>query len=117
VASRSIGTASRAPRQAQPRHTQLTSGREGPGGPCEVSGEPMPEGRELTWDDTRQGGYQALVDGEALYEEMDAEQGRCNIDVEKHLRRVELKLAQTHAWFAMARELGWQRDDSGSGAR
>ena len=64
----------------------------------------MPEGRELTWDDTRQGGDQALVGGEALYDGVDAEQGRSNIDVEKHLRRVELKLAQTHAWFAMARE-------------
>jgi hypothetical protein len=48
---------------------------------------------------------------------MDAEQGRSNIDIEKHLRRADLKLAQANAWFAMARELGWQRDDHGSGAR
>ena len=57
----------------------------------------MPEGRELTWDDTRQGGDQALVGGEALYDGVDAEQGRSNIDIEKHLRRAELKLAQSNA--------------------
>jgi hypothetical protein len=52
-----------------------------------------------------------------FYEEIDTEQGRSNIDIEKHLRRADLKLAQANAWFAMARELGWRRDDYGSGAR
>jgi hypothetical protein len=56
------------------------------------------------------------LSGEALYEEIDAEQGRSNIDIEKHLRRAELKLAQAHAWLAMARELAWQRDDYGGRA-
>jgi predicted transcriptional regulator len=65
----------------------------------------MSEWRELTWDDAKQRGYEALSHGEALYEEIDAEQGRSNIDIEKHLRRAELKLAQVHAWLAMAREL------------
>jgi len=64
-----------------------------------------------------QRGYEALVGSEALDEEIDAEQGRSNIDIEKHLRRVDLKLAQANAWFAMARELGWRRDDHGGGAR
>ena len=73
--------------------------------------------RELTRDDAMQRGYEALRSGEALDEEIDAEQGRSNIDIEKHLRRADLKLAQANAWFAMARELGWQRDDHGSGAR
>ena len=73
--------------------------------------------RELTWDDAMQRGYEALVGGEALDEEIDAEQGRSTIDIEKHLRRADLKLAQANAWFAMARELGWRRDDHGSGAR
>jgi len=77
----------------------------------------MSEWRELTWDDAMRRGYEALRSGEALYEEIDAEEGRSNIDIEKHLRRAELKLAQAHAWFAMARELGWQRDDDGSPAR
>jgi predicted transcriptional regulator len=77
----------------------------------------MSEWRELTWDDAMRRGYEALVGGEALYEEIDAEPGRSNIDIEKHLWRAELKLAQPNAWFAMARELGWQRDDYGSRAR
>src|SRR4029450_985291 len=45
--------------------------------------------------------YEALSSREALYDEIDAEQGRSNIDIEKHLRRAELKLAQAHAWLAM----------------
>jgi len=73
----------------------------------------MTEWRELTWDDAMRRGYEALRSGEALYEEIDAEQGRSNLDIEKHLRRAELKLAQAHAWLAMARELAWQRDDYG----
>ena len=42
----------------------------------------MSEWRELTWDDAMQRGYEALSHGEALYEEIDAEQGRSNIDIE-----------------------------------
>jgi len=72
----------------------------------------MSEWSELTWDDAMQRGYEALSQGEALYEEI-AEQGRSNLDIEKHLRRAELKVAQANAWLAMARELAWQRDDYG----
>ena len=36
----------------------------------------MAEWSELTWDDAMQRGYEALSSGEALYEEIDAEQGR-----------------------------------------
>ena len=61
------------------------------------------EVEELTWDDAMQRGYEALSRGEALYDEIDAEQGRSNIDIEKHLRRAELKVAQANAWLAMAR--------------
>jgi predicted transcriptional regulator len=66
----------------------------------------MSEWRELTWDDAMRRGYEALSRGEVLYEEIDAEPGRSNIDIEKYLRRAELKLAQANAWFAMAREAG-----------
>lgn len=75
------------------------------------------EWREATWEDAMRRGYEALRSGEALYEEIDAEEGRSNIDIEKHLRRAELKLAQANAWLAMARELAWQRDDYGGQAR
>jgi hypothetical protein len=73
----------------------------------------VPEWGELTWEDAMRRGYGALRSGEALYEEIDAELGRSNIEIEKDLRRAELKLAQADAWLAMARELGWQRDDYG----
>jgi hypothetical protein len=43
-----------------------------------------------------QRGYETLVGGEALYDEINAEQGRSNIDIEKHLRRAE-HCAQAHA--------------------
>jgi hypothetical protein len=69
----------------------------------------MSEWRELTWEDAMRRGYEALRGGEALYEAIDAEQGRSDIDIEKHLRRAELRLAQANAWLAMARELAWQR--------
>jgi predicted transcriptional regulator len=77
----------------------------------------MSEWRELTWDDAMRRGHEALSRGEALYEEIDAERGRSNIDIEKHLRRAELKLAQANAWLAMARALHGQRDDDGGRAR
>jgi hypothetical protein len=50
----------------------------------------MSEWRELSWDDAMRCGHEALVSGEALYDEIDAQQGRSNIDIEKHLRRAEL---------------------------
>jgi predicted transcriptional regulator len=53
----------------------------------------MAEWRELTWDEAMQRGYDALRSGEAIYQEIDAEQGRSNIDIEKHLRRAELGYA------------------------
>ena len=76
----------------------------------------MSEWRELTWDDAMRRGYETLSHGDGLYDETDAEQGRSNIDIKKHLRRAELKVAQANAWLAMARELAWQRDDYGGRA-
>ena len=70
----------------------------------------MSEWMRLTWDDAMQRGYEALCDAEAAYDEIDAERGRSNIDIEKHLRRAEVKLAEAQAWFAMARELGRRQD-------
>ena len=53
----------------------------------------MSEWKELTWEDAMRRGYEALSSGEAIYEEIDADEGRSNLDIEKHLRRAELKLA------------------------
>jgi hypothetical protein len=75
----------------------------------------MSEWTTMTWSDAMQHGYQALCDADAIYDELDLERQRSNLDIEKHLRRAEIKLAAAHAWFAMARELGeHQARDSGS---
>ena len=83
--------------------TLAESGRKG--------GEPMSEWRALTWGDAMQLGYEALHVAKGLYDEIDAQLHRSNVDIEKHLRRAEVKLAEAQAWFAMARELGTQRAD------
>jgi hypothetical protein len=117
VASRSIGIASR-PRQQAPPLGILTWATVGLGEMVLMDLArvvSMSEWTELTWDDAMQRGYEALSQGEVLYEET-AEEGRSNIDIEKHLRLAELKVAQANAWLAMARELAWQRDDYGGRA-
>ena len=60
-----------------------------------------------------QRGYEALVGGEALYEEIDAEQGR-STSIESTCRRADPKLAQAHAWLPW-RELA--RDEPTTAAR
>jgi hypothetical protein len=71
----------------------------------------MSEWRTLTWGDAMQLGYEALHVAKGLYDEIDVQLHRSNVDIEKHLRRAEVKLAEAQAWFAMARELGTQRAD------
>jgi hypothetical protein len=46
---------------------------------------------------------------EHLYDDINASEGRSNLDIEKHLRR-EVKTAQAQVWLALARELGSQGD-------
>ena len=77
----------------------------------------MPDFDELTWQEAMRRGHAALLEAESLYDDINGSEGRSNIDIEKHLRRAELKLAQANAWLAMARELAWQRDDYGGRAR
>lgn len=64
----------------------------------------------LTWTDAMQHGYEALQSARFAYEEVDAQGGRSNVDIEKHLRRAEIKTAEAQAWFAMAREIGSRQD-------
>jgi hypothetical protein len=61
---------------------------------------------ELTWDEAMRRGHAALLASERLYHDINASEGRSNIDIEKHLRRSEVKAAQAQAWLALARELG-----------
>jgi hypothetical protein len=61
---------------------------------------------ELTWYEAMRRGHAALLASEHLYDDINASEGRSNIDIEKHLRRAEVKAAQAQVWLALARELG-----------
>lgn len=73
----------------------------------------MTDYEELTWDEAMRRGRAALQASERLYEDINALEGRSNIDIEKHLRRSEVKAAQAQAWLALARELGSQGERYG----
>ena len=67
----------------------------------------------LTWDEAMRRGHAALIESERLYDDINAADGRSNIDIEKHLRRSEVKAAHAQAWLALARELGSQGERYG----
>jgi hypothetical protein len=73
----------------------------------------MPDFDELTWEEAMRRGHAALLDSEHLYDDINALEGRSNLDIEKHLRRSEVKAAQAQAWLALARELGSQGERYG----
>jgi hypothetical protein len=62
--------------------------------------EDQPHGGAV--QDVPQRGDKALAASEAVYDDIDAAQGRSNVDIEKHLRRAEVKTAQAQAWFLLA---------------
>ena len=68
---------------------------------------------ELTWYEAMRRGHAALLASEHLYDDINASEGRSNIDIEKHLRRAEVKAAQAQVWLALARELGSQGERYG----
>ena len=65
---------------------------------------------EFTWDQAMQRARQAVTVSEQLYDEIDELEGRTNVDIEKHLRRAEVKASQAQAWVAIAQALGTQGD-------
>ena len=65
---------------------------------------------ELTWDKAMQHAYDAVSLSEQLYNDIDALEGRSNVDIEKHLRRAEVKAAHAQTWVAIAQALGTQGD-------
>jgi hypothetical protein len=73
----------------------------------------MPDYDELTWEEAMRWGDAALLDSEHLYDDINASEGRSNLDIEKHLRRAEVDAAQAQVWLALARELGSQGDRYG----
>jgi hypothetical protein len=52
---------------------------------------------EQTWEGAMRHAHAAIVASERLYEETRAPGGRSNIDIEKHLRRSEVKAAHAQA--------------------
>ena len=68
---------------------------------------------EMTWQEAMRRGHAALLDSEHLYDDINASEGRSNLDIEKHLRRSEVKAAQARVWLALASELGSQGDRYG----
>jgi hypothetical protein len=73
----------------------------------------MADFEELSWEEAMRRGHAALLDSERLYDDINASQGRSNLDIEKHLRRSEVKAAQAQVWLALAGELGNQGDRYG----
>jgi hypothetical protein len=73
----------------------------------------VPDFDELTWQEAMRRGHAALLDSEHLYDDINASEGRSNIDIEKHLRRSEVKAAHAQTWLALARELASQGDRYG----
>jgi hypothetical protein len=68
---------------------------------------------ELTWNEAMRRGHAALIESESLYEDINTLKGRSNLDIEKHLRRAEVRAIQAQVWLALARELGSQGDRYG----
>jgi hypothetical protein len=62
----------------------------------------------LTWNEAMRQGHAALIESESLFEDINASQGRSNLDIEKHRRRAEVKATQAQVWLALASELGSQ---------
>jgi hypothetical protein len=57
---------------------------------------------DLTWQEAMRHGHMALIESESLYEDINASEGRSNLDIEKHLRRTEVKATQAQVWLALA---------------
>ena len=66
----------------------------------------MASWNELTLVEAMQRAFDAVTLSEQLYDEIDELRGRSNVDIEKHLRRAEVKAAHAQAWIAIAQALG-----------
>jgi hypothetical protein len=69
--------------------------------------------QDLTWQEAMRQGHEALMDSESLYADINAAEGRSNLDIEKHLRRAEVRATQARVWLALASELGSQGERYG----
>jgi len=67
----------------------------------------------LTWQEAMRQGHAALVESERLHQDINAAEGRSNLDIEKHPRRAEVKATPAQVWLAPASELGSQGERYG----
>ena len=51
---------------------------------------------DLTWQEAMRQGHGALMESESLYADINASEGRSNLDIEKHLRRAEVRATQAN---------------------
>ena len=68
---------------------------------------------DLTWQEAMRKGHEALMESESLYADINTSEGRSNLDIEKHLRRAEVRATQATVWLALASELGSQGERYG----
>jgi len=68
---------------------------------------------DLTWQEAMRQGHEALMESERLYADINTSEGRSNLDIEKHLRRAEVRATQATVWLALASELGSQGERYG----
>jgi hypothetical protein len=67
----------------------------------------------LTWQEAMRRGHESLMESERLYADINASEGRSNLDIEKHLRRAEVRATQAQVWLVLASELGSQGERYG----
>lgn len=65
---------------------------------------------EITWEQAMQRAYEAVSQSEQVFNEIDVPDSRSNVDIEKHLRRAEVKAVHAQTWVAIAQALGTQGD-------
>ena len=70
---------------------------------------------DLTWREAMRQGHEALMESESLYADINASEGRSNLDIEWHLRRAEAKatqrigMARLGVWIDEAATVTWLR--------
>jgi hypothetical protein len=69
---------------------------------------------QLTWEQAMERAYEAVGLSERLYDEIDEIEGRSDVDIERNLRRAEVKASHARTWVAVAQALGTQGDRYGS---
>ena len=62
---------------------------------------------DLTWQEAMRHGHTALIESESLYADINASEGRSNLDIEKHLRRAKASATATQGPERGGTMLAW----------